>query len=88
MLTLRLVGECIVNKIPVGATVARAYGFAFGNIVNNLGAIWIPATILYVLTFLFRDRYINATFDLMTRDPQSMIAGMRFLRHSSSASFS
>ena len=69
----------MTNKIPVGATIARAYGFAFGNIVNNFGAIWIPAAILYALTYLFHAQYMSATLNLMTRDPQLMLVGMRFL---------
>jgi hypothetical protein len=68
-----------MNKIPVGATIVRAYGFAFGNIVGNLGAIWIPAAILCALTYLFYQQYMRATLDLMTREPQSMLEGLRFL---------
>lgn len=69
----------MTNKIPVGATIARAYGFAFGNIVNNLGAIWIPAAILYALAYLFHAQYMSATLNLMTHDPLLMLTGMRFL---------
>lgn len=50
----------MAGKIPVGGTIARAYGFAFGNIVNNLGAIWIPIVIIWALLFLFRGPYLAA----------------------------
>ena len=73
------IGGILVNKIPVGATIARAYGFSFGNIVNNLGAIWIPVAILYALAYLFHVQYMSATLRLMTHDPQSILIGMRFM---------
>jgi hypothetical protein len=36
----------MVNKIPVGGTIAHAYRFTFGNIFNNFGAIWVPVLLL------------------------------------------
>src|SRR5262245_25078477 len=56
------------GKIPVGTTIARAYGFAFGNIVNNLGMIWLPVAILYGLLFYFHGAYMNAMTAFMSRD--------------------
>ena len=38
----------MANKIPVGATVARTYDFAFRNFLPNLGAIWMPFLLLAV----------------------------------------
>ena len=58
----------MTGKIPVGATIARAYGFAFGNIVNNLGMIWIPVAILYGLLFYFHSAYMNAMTVFLSRD--------------------
>jgi len=45
-------GVSMAHKIPVGGTIAHAYGFAFGNIINNLGAMWIPVVILYATNFV------------------------------------
>jgi hypothetical protein len=58
----------MADKIPVGGTIARAYGFAFGNIVNNLGMIWMPVAILYGLVFYFHGAYMNAMTALMSQD--------------------
>ncbi len=66
-------------RIPVGGTIARAYGFAFGNIINNLGVIWIPVAILYALTFLFQGRYMQAALDVGSRNPQAMTAAIPFM---------
>ena len=59
----------MTNKIPVGRTIAHSYGFAFGNIVNNLGAIWMPVAILYALYFLFAKRYMAAVLQVGCRLP-------------------
>jgi hypothetical protein len=48
----------MANKIPVGATIARAYGFAFGNFFTNFGAIWIPQLILLGSTFLLLPHFM------------------------------
>src|ERR1700755_2149910 len=64
----------MANKIPVGSTISHAYGFAFGNIVNNLGAIWIPVAILWVLTYFFQQDYWNAA--IVMGDPRTMVQAM------------
>ncbi|HWA92422.1 MAG TPA: hypothetical protein VG889_20460 [Rhizomicrobium sp.] len=69
----------MASKIPVGRTIARSYGFAFGNLVNNLGAIWIPVAILYALTYFFQKQYMAALLNVGTRDPGSIAAAMPFL---------
>jgi hypothetical protein len=48
------------KKIPVGAVIARTYGFAFENFINNLGATWIPQAIVLAADFLLLPRYFNA----------------------------
>jgi lysylphosphatidylglycerol synthetase-like protein (DUF2156 family) len=63
----------MANKVPVGATLARAYGFAFGNIVNNLGAVWIPAAILYGLLIAFAKPYSAAMTTMVSHDPQAIL---------------
>jgi hypothetical protein len=42
----------MTNKIPVGATIARTYGFAFGNFINNLAATWIPQAVMLAAGFV------------------------------------
>jgi hypothetical protein len=62
----------MANKIPVGATIARAYGFAFGNIINNLGAIWMPVVLLWIASYFFVARYNSAAVGLVSRGPQGL----------------
>ncbi|MGD0190024.1 MAG: hypothetical protein ABSD74_04710 [Rhizomicrobium sp.] len=35
-----------MNRIPVGRTIAQAYGFAFGSYLSILGTIWLPSLLL------------------------------------------
>jgi hypothetical protein len=65
-------GGSMANKIPVAATVARAYGFAFGNFLGNLGAIWLPLAILYGLLYLTFGPYMQAMTALTSRDPAAI----------------
>jgi len=72
-------GEMIMaHKVPVGGTIAHAYGFAFSNIVNNLGAIWIPAVIMYALMFVFRASYASTLLSMST-NPQAALAGLQYM---------
>jgi hypothetical protein len=68
----------MTNKIPVGATIARAYGFAFGNILNNLGMIWVPVAILWALAYFFQTQYLNAIVGMTSGDIVSAMASMRY----------
>jgi hypothetical protein len=65
----------MAGKIPFGATVARAYSFAFGNIVNNLGMIWIPVVILWVANYFLQKPYLEATMGA-AGNPQALFAAM------------
>ena len=65
----------MAGKIPVGATVARAYGFAFGNIVNNLGMIWIPVALLWAASYFLQRPYLDATMGAMG-NPQATLAAL------------
>lgn len=69
----------IMAKIPVGEPIARSYGFAFGNILNNLGAIWIPDAILYALIFVFKKPYMDAAAAMASRDPSALRAAIPIL---------
>src|ERR1700733_13348015 len=67
-------GAIMAAKIPGGAPVAHAYGFAFGNIVNNLGMIWIPVALLWTATYFLQRPYLDATAGAM--GPQAALAAM------------
>ncbi|MEI9931127.1 MAG: hypothetical protein WDM89_11430 [Rhizomicrobium sp.] len=69
----------MTGKIPVGETIARAYGFAFGNILNNLGVIWIPVAILYGLVFLFYPSYMGLMAALISRDFEAVRQALPYL---------
>jgi len=58
----------MANKIPVGGTIAHAYRFTFGNIVNNFGAIWLPALILYALSYFLFSPYTAEMLKLAPGD--------------------
>lgn len=53
-------GDQMAAKIPVGATIARTYGFAFGNFFTNLGAVWIPFALLMASSYFLMPHYISA----------------------------
>src|SRR5947199_4677093 len=59
----------MADKVPVGATIARAYRFAFGNIVDNLGAIWIPVVLLWIAAYFFLTPYTRAVAQLVSGGP-------------------
>jgi hypothetical protein len=40
-----------MNKIPVGKTIASAYGFTFGHVGAVIGLIWLPLLVYYVAYF-------------------------------------
>ncbi len=40
-----------MNKIPVGQTIARSYGFAFGRYFSVLGVVWLPLVLCGVIDF-------------------------------------
>jgi hypothetical protein len=46
----------IMKKIPVGATIAHAYRFAFGDFFKILGVMWLPLMILWTPSLLMRTR--------------------------------
>lgn len=50
----------MANKIPVGTTIARTYGFAFGNFFTNLGAVWIPFALIMVSSYFLTPHYVTA----------------------------
>ncbi len=71
-------GVIMAHKVPVGGTITHAYRFAFGNILNNLGAMWIPAAIMYAIMFVFRGSYTNTILS-MSANPQAALAGLQYV---------
>src|ERR1700744_2945468 len=49
-------GEQRMKKIPVGATIAHAYGFAFGHALTVFKAIWLPLLAQLALLLLLTRR--------------------------------
>ncbi len=64
----------MTTKIPVGATIERAYGFALRNFINNLGATWIPQAILLASGY-FISPYYTATLRKMAGAPAILTNG-------------
>ena len=57
-----------MSKIPVGATIAQAYRFAFGGFAQILRTIWLPWLILATSGFLLRSSTVALSTALTTRD--------------------
>jgi len=64
-------------KIPVGATVAHAYRFAFGRFVDVLKVVWVAGVAAMVLGYLIQDRAL-AMDDAVAAD-QIARAGQLFI---------
>jgi hypothetical protein len=61
-----------MNKIPVGATIAHAYRFAFGSSLKIFGATWIALALQSVLSFVMMHRMAEFMTALMARDPSAI----------------
>jgi hypothetical protein len=48
-----------MKKIPVFSTIARAYGFTFGNLGTIIGLVWLPTAVLVALQYYVAVRYLN-----------------------------
>lgn len=46
----------MTNKIPVGATIARAYRFAFGDFFKILGVMWFAMALMWLPNLLMQSR--------------------------------
>src|ERR1700743_3322853 len=55
-------------KIPVAATIAHAYRFAFGGFVNVVSIIWLPWLILTVGGFLLRSPIVALSTAITTHN--------------------
>ena len=68
------------NKIPVGATIAQSYRFAFGNFLNNLGACWMPLSLMFIGFYFLIPPYIQllSHFAAMAgKDPAAQAVAMQ-----------
>lgn len=61
-----------MNRIPVGATIAHAYRFAFGDCLKILRASWIALALQFVLSFFMVQRMTGFMTSLMARDPSAI----------------
>ena len=55
-------------KIPVGATVARAYRFAFGGFLNILSVVWLSWLIIWIGGFILRSQTLAFSTAMATRN--------------------
>lgn len=68
-----------MGKIPVGKTIAYAYSFAFGNILNILGVAWFPYLLIGVGGYFLLMPYIAAVQQFMTTQDMSSLASSMLL---------
>ena len=68
-----------MKKIPVGATIAHAYGFAFGDFLKILGVMWLPMAITWLPGILFRSRIQALSAQMMAHDFSAMSQMMTIL---------
>lgn len=57
-----------MGRIPVGATIGRAYGFAFRNFLPILGIIWLPWLVMSAGGWLLQDRFMALSAGMEARD--------------------
>jgi hypothetical protein len=58
----------IMKKIPVGATIAHAYRFAFGDFFRILGVMWLPMAIMWLPSLLMRARMMALSTQFAAHD--------------------
>ncbi len=61
-----------MKKIPVGATIAHAYRFAFGHAPAVVKAVWLPLLAQLVLIFLFTKRAALFLAAAQAQDPSAV----------------
>jgi hypothetical protein len=57
-----------MKKIPVGATIARAYRFAFGDFFRILGVLWPAMLLMWLPSFLMRQQMMTLSMQMAARD--------------------
>ena len=71
-----------MTKIPVGKTIAYAYGFTFGNFLTVLGLSWAPLAIMTVVALFALPAYFNGMVAIVTTGDASAFfaaAGLMFV---------
>jgi hypothetical protein len=58
----------IMQKIPVGATIAHAYRFAFGDFFRILGVMWLPLAIIWLPSLLMQRRMMALSAQFAAHD--------------------
>lgn len=68
-----------MKKIPVGATIAHAYRFAFGDFLTVLRAMWVPLTVQTILMVVLIGRIVQFMKALQANDPSATASFGRML---------
>ena len=58
-------------KIPVGATIAHAYRFAFGHVLPILRALWIPLLLQLAVVLVLSRRMALFFAAIAAKDPSA-----------------
>jgi len=61
-----------MDKIPVGQTIARAYGFAFRDFFKILSVMWLPLLVLSVFTFSLQSQFAVLTGAMQVKDVDAL----------------
>lgn len=61
-----------MQKIPVGATIAQAYRFAFGDFIRILGVMWPAMLLMWLPSLLMRQRMMTLSLQMAARDYSSL----------------
>ena len=61
-------------KIPVGATIAQAYRFAFGDFLRILGVMWPAMLLMWLPSLLMREQMMTLSLQMAARDYSSLRA--------------
>lgn len=61
-----------MQKIPVGATIAHAYRFAFGQALTVFKAIWLPLLACLAVGLLFSRRIVLFMTAVQAKDPSAV----------------
>src|ERR1700744_978046 len=73
-------GEQRMKKIPVGTTIAHAYGFAVGHFLPVLRALWIPLLLQLAVVLVLSRRMALLFAAIEAKDPSAAtLAGPVFL---------
>ena len=57
-----------MNRIPVGATIAHAYGFAFGQFLRLLGVVWAPLAVSIAVALMMTPGFFSNHIDPNDQD--------------------